>query len=81
MARPYLVANQSCMDKARAHGSSSASQLIEPNLIQKLCKKPDLLKCLEAKFRRLKAKFLPMLVPRLGAREARLELSVWTLVD
>ena len=74
--RLYLVMTQYTMEKTRAQaGGPSVAPFLDTSQILGLCRKPDILKTIEANIREIKCKYLPRLVLSLGERVARLELG------
>ena len=65
-------------DKVKSQSSGPAiANFLDSSNLSSLCKKPDVLKNLEGHIRDLRAKYLPILEPALGDRQARLEVAVY----
>ena len=56
------------------------SLFLEASKITSFCKKPDQVNQLEKTIRELTDKFLPILEKALGARVARLEISIYMIL-
>ena len=76
--RCHLVLAQYTKEKVRASPSGpNVSQFLEHAQIASFAKKPDQVLLVEQAIKDLKAKYLPLLEPVLGPREARFELATY----